>query len=86
MIFLKTDEEIELMRTANLLVGETLAEVAKSINPGVTTLHLDNIAEQFIRDNGAVPLFLGYNGFPNSLCISINEQIVHGIPSKYELK
>ena len=86
MIFLKTDEEIELMRTANLLVGETLAEVAKSIKPGVTTLHLDNIAEQFICDNGAVPLFLGYNGFPNSLCISINEQIVHGIPSKYELK
>jgi methionyl aminopeptidase len=86
MIFLKTDEEIELMRVANLLVGETLAEVAKSIAPGVTTLHLDNIAEQFIRDNEAVPLFLGYNGFPNSLCISVNEQIVHGIPSKYELK
>ena len=86
MIFLKTDEEIELMRTANLLVGETLAEVAKSIQPGVTTLHLDKIAEQFIRDNGATPLFLGYHGFPNSLCISINEQVVHGIPSKYELK
>jgi len=86
MIFLKTDEEIELMRTANLLVGETLAEVAKSIQPGVTTLHLDKIAEEFIRDNGATPLFLGYNGFPNSLCISINEQVVHGIPSNYELK
>ena len=86
MIFLKTDEEIELMRAANLLVGETLAEVAKSIKPGVTTLYLDNVAEQFIRDNGATPLFLGYHGFPNSLCISINEQVVHGIPSKHELK
>jgi len=86
MIFLKTDEEIELMRAASLLVGDTLAEVAKSIQPGVTTLRLDKIAEQFIRDNKAVPLFLGYNGFPNSLCISVNDQIVHGIPSEYELR
>ncbi len=86
MIYLKTDEEIELMRVANLLVGATLAEVAKNITPGVTTLHLDTTAEQFIRDNGATPLFLGYNGFPNTLCISVNEQVVHGIPSKLVLK
>ncbi len=86
MIYLKTDEEIEMMRVANLLVGKTLAEVAKCIEPGVTTLHLDKIAETFIRDHGAIPLFLGYNGFPNSLCISVNEQVVHGIPSNYSLK
>ncbi len=86
MIYLKTDEEIELMRIANLLVGKTLAEVAKHIAPGVTTLHLDKIAETFIRDHGAIPTFLGYNGFPNSLCISVNENVVHGIPSEYRLK
>lgn len=81
MIFLKTDEEIELMREANQLVGKTLGEVAKHISPGVSTLQLDHIAEEFIRDNGAKPAFLGYGGFPNSICTSINEQIVHGIPS-----
>lgn len=86
MIYLKTDEEIELMRVANLLVGATLAEVAKHIAPGVTTLQLDKIAEEFIRDHGAIPLFKGYNGFPNSLCISVNEQVVHGIPGAYQLK
>ncbi|MDR0232346.1 MAG: type I methionyl aminopeptidase [Dysgonamonadaceae bacterium] len=86
MIYLKTDEEIELMRAANLLVSDTLAEVAKHIIPGITTLYLDKIAETFIRDHGAIPTFLGYNGFPNSLCISINENVVHGIPSGYQLK
>ena len=86
MIYLKTDEEIELMRVANLLVGATLAEVAKIIAPGVTTLQLDKIAEVFIRDHGAIPLFKGYNGFPNSLCVSVNEQVVHGIPGAYALK
>ena len=86
MIYLKTDEEIELMRVANRLVGATLAEVAKNIAPGVTTLQLDKIAEEFIRDHGAIPLFKGYNGFPNSLCISINEHVVHGIPGTYQLK
>ncbi|MDR1369448.1 MAG: type I methionyl aminopeptidase [Dysgonamonadaceae bacterium] len=86
MIYLKTGEEIELMRVANLMVSATHAEVAKYIAPGVKTIQLDRIAEQFIRDNGGVPLFLGYNGFPNTLCISINEQVVHGIPSDYELK
>jgi len=90
MIYLKTDEEIELMRAANLLVSDTLAEVAKNIVPGVTTLYLDKMAETFIRDHGAIPTFLGYklghNKFPNSLCISINENVVHGIPSGYQLK
>lgn len=81
MIYLKTDEEIELMRAANLLVGRTLAEVAKIIEPGVTTLELDKRAEEFIRDNGATPAFLGYNGFPGSLCTSVNDAVVHGIPS-----
>jgi len=81
MIYLKTDEEIELMRLANQLVGKTLGELAKHIHPEVTTLQLDKIAEEFIRDNGAYPAFLGYNGFPNSICTSVNEQVVHGIPS-----
>ncbi|MDR3219563.1 MAG: type I methionyl aminopeptidase [Dysgonamonadaceae bacterium] len=86
MIYLKTDEEIELMRVANRLVGATLAEVAKHIAPGVTTFQLDKIAEEFICDHGAIPLFKGYNGFPNALCISVNEQVVHGIPGVYVLK
>ena len=86
MIYLKTDEEIELLRESNLLVGMTLGELAKWIAPGITTLKLDKIAEEFIRDHGAVPGFLGYGGFPNTLCVSVKEQIVHGIPSNYELK
>lgn len=86
MIYLKTDEEIELLRESNLLVGMTLGELAKWIASGITTLKLDKIAEEFIRDHGAVPGFLGYGGFPNTLCVSVNEQIVHGIPSNYELK
>ncbi|GBU07861.1 methionine aminopeptidase [Bacteroidales bacterium] len=86
MIYLKTDEEIELMRDANRLVGSTLAEVAKNIREGVTTLSLDKLAETFIRDHGAIPSFLGYNGFPFSLCISVNEHVVHGFPSDYVLK
>lgn len=81
MIYLKTDEELKLMRETNQLVGKTLGELAKHIAPGVSTLQLDKIAEEFIRDNGAVPAFLGYGGFPNSLCTSVNEHIVHGIPS-----
>lgn len=86
MIYLKTDEEIELMRVSNLLVGKTLAEVAKAIKPGVSVLDLDKIAFDFIKSNGAEPSFLGYNGFPNTLCISINDVVVHGIPSNYVLK
>ena len=86
MIYLKTDEEIELMRISNQIVAKTLAEVCKNIRPGVTTLQLDAIAEAFIRDNGATPTFLGYNGFPNTLCVSVNDVVVHGIPSNYALK
>jgi len=86
MIFYKTGEEIELIRISSLLVGKTLAEVAKLIKPGVTTLELDKVAEEFIRDNGAVPGFLGYGGFPNSLCTSVNEAVVHGIPNNEPLK
>jgi len=86
MIFLKTDEEIELLRESNQLVARTLAEVAKLIKPGVSTLELDKVAETFIRDHKAVPGFLGYHGFPNTLCTSVNEQVVHGIPNKKPLK
>lgn len=82
MIFLKTDEEIELLRISNQLVARTLAELAKVIAPGVSTATLDKIAEEFIRDHGAVPGFLGYGGFPKSICTSVNEQVVHGIPSE----
>ncbi|WP_085535375.1 type I methionyl aminopeptidase [Massilibacteroides vaginae] len=82
MIYLKTNEEIELMYLANQLVGKTLGELAKYIKPGVSTLQLDRIAETFIRDHGAIPAFLGYGGFPNSICASVNEHIVHGIPSE----
>ncbi len=80
MIFYKTDEEIELIRESSLLVAKTHGEVAKLITPGVTSLELDKVAEEFIRDNGGVPAFKGYGGFPNTLCISPNEQVVHGIP------
>lgn len=85
MIYLKTDEEIELMREANQLVGKTLAEVGKHVAPGISTLQLDKIAEEFIRDHGAVPAFLGYGSFPNSICASVNEQVVHGIPSSTKI-
>ena len=85
-IYYKTKEEIELLRESSLLVGKTLAEVAKAIKPGITTLLLDKVAEEFIMDNNAMPGFKGYGGFPNSLCISVNSHVVHGIPGKYELK
>lgn len=81
MIYLKTAEEIELLRESNVLVCKTLAELAKIIKPGITTAYLDQIAEEFIRDNGATPAFKGYGGFPASICTSVNEQVVHGIPS-----
>jgi methionyl aminopeptidase len=86
MIILKTDEEIEFMREANRLVGMTLGELSKHIKPGITTLELDRIAEEFIRDHGAIPTFLGYGGFPNSICTSVNDHIVHGIPNNIPLK
>ncbi len=87
MIFLKTEDEIKLLRQSNLLVGKTLAEVAKFIKPGVTTKDLDKIAEEFIRDNGAIPTFKGFpnqygDSFPASICTSVNDQVVHGIPSE----
>jgi len=86
MLIYKSETEIEIIRRNNLLVSRTLAEVGKLIKPGVTTLELDKRAEEFIRDNGAVPGFLGYGGFPNTLCTSVNDQVVHGIPSDYVLK
>ncbi len=91
MIYLKTDEEVELLREANLLVGRTLAEIAKIIRPGVTTRQLDTLADTFIRDNGAIPTFKGFPNpfggpFPASICTSVNEQVVHGIPNDEPLK
>lgn len=81
MIYLKTPEEIEAMRPASLLVSQTLGEVARWIEPGVTTRKLDTIAREFIMDNGGKPACLGYQGFPGTLCIEVNETIVHGFPS-----
>jgi len=82
MILIKTAEEIELLRLSNQLVSETLAELANYIRPGVSTEKLDQIAETFIRDHGAVPGFLGYQGYPKTLCTSVNSEVVHGIPSE----
>ncbi len=86
MIYYKTEEEIELLRESSLLVGKTLAEIAKLIKPGVTTLDLDKVAYEFIRDHQAVPGFLNYGGFPNSLCTSVNDHVVHGIPNDKPLE
>ncbi len=86
MIFLKTDEEIALMREANQLVGKTLGELAKWVQPGITTKRLDEIAEEFIRDHHGTPNFKGYGGFPGTLCIEVNDEVVHGFPSNYVLK
>lgn len=86
MILLKTKEEIELIRDSALLVGKTLAEVGRHICPGVTTAYLDKIGEQFIRDNGGIPLCKGYEGFPAALCISVNDVVVHGIPGNLFIK
>ncbi len=86
MIFLKTEDELEFMRVANQLVAKTLAEVGKLIKPGVTTLELDAVAEEYIRDNGAIPTFKGFpnpcggNPFPASICTSVNDVVVHGVP------
>ncbi len=86
MIYLKTPEEIQLMREANNLVSRTLGEVAKWVAPGVTTHKLDTIAREFILDNGGRPACLGYGGFPGTLCIEVNEVVVHGFPSNYTLR
>lgn len=86
MIVLKTDREIEYMRDAGKIVGQTLLELKKAIAPGVTTLELDRLADQYIRRAGAIPAFKGYGGFPANICTSINEQVVHGIPCSRQLK
>ncbi len=82
----KSAEQIELIRQSSLLLSKTNAEIAKVIRPGITTMQLDQIAETFIRDNGGIPAFKNYSGFPSSLCISVNDQVVHGFPGSYELQ
>ena len=86
MVEPKTEEEIELLRENAILVSKTLAEVGKVVAPGVTTLELNRVAETFIRDNGAIPSFLGFEGFPAAICASVNDVVVHGFPSDYTLK
>ena len=86
MILYKTREEIELIKESGLILGEAHGEVAKHVREGVKTAYLDQIAEEYIRDHGGVPSFKNYNGFPYTLCISVNEQVVHGFPGNYELK
>jgi methionyl aminopeptidase len=86
MIYLKTEEEIDLIRTSAQVLGKAHAEVAQWVKPGVTTKKLDVIAEEYIRSYGGIPSFKGFNNFPASLCISVNEVVVHGFPSNYELK
>ena len=92
MIYLKTEEEIELLRAANQLISATLAEIAKVVKPGVTTLELDALAEQFIRDHGATPTFKGFpasfpdtDPFPASICASVNEVVVHGLQNHLKM-
>ncbi|MFT3822442.1 MAG: type I methionyl aminopeptidase [Chitinophagaceae bacterium] len=86
MVYYKTEAEIEIMRQSALLVSKTLTEVAKIIKPGITTLSLDKMIGEFIRDNGAVPSFLNYHGYPFNSCISVNDVVVHGFPTDKELK
>lgn len=86
MIYLKTPEEMQRMRIAADLVSRTMGEVARWIAPGVTTRKLDTIAREFIHDNGGKPACLGYEGFPGTLCIEVNETVVHGFPSNYTLR
>ena len=82
MIHYYSEDEIEKIRASAQLVSKTLGLIASKIEPGVSTLELDKLAEEFIRDHGAKPAFKGYQGFPNTLCMSRNEEVVHGIPSK----
>lgn len=86
MFHVKTDEEVELLRQSNLLVSATLAAISSLMKPGTTTLQIDRMAEEFIRDHGGIPGFKGYQGYPATLCISVNDEVVHGIPSKRLLK
>lgn len=85
-VIYKTEEQIEQVRESANVLSRLLVEIAKVIGPGMTTLSLDKLAFEFIKDNGGIPAFLNYQGFPNSLCISVNEQVVHGIPSNYIIK
>lgn len=85
-VYFKSLEDIERIRESSLLVSKALAEVAIEIREGLKTIELDKLAETFIRDNGGIPAFLNYNGFPYSLCISLNDQVVHGFPGNYEIK
>ena len=85
MVHYRSEDEIDLIRESSLLVAKTHAEISNLIKPGVTTLQLDKIAEEFIKDNGGLPAFKGYSGFPNTLCTSLNEQVVHGIPNNKPL-
>lgn len=86
MIYYKTSEEVDKIKQSADILGRAHGEIAKYVKKGVKTSFLDKVAEEFIRDHGAVPSFKGYNGFPSSLCISVNEVVVHGFPSEYELK
>lgn len=86
MVHLKTEEELAIIREGAQILGKAHGEVARSIRPGIKTSALDRIAEEFIRDNGGIPSFKNYNGFPASLCISVNEVVVHGFPGNYELR
>lgn len=86
MVHLKTDEEIQLIKESAQILGKAHGEVAWLIKPGVKTSKLDKVAEEYIRDNGGVPSFKNYNGFPATLCISVNDVVVHGFPGNYELK
>lgn len=86
MIIGKSKKEIEKMRAAGRLAGEVLSKLRAMVQPGISTLEIDKAAEQMIRDAGALPTFKGYNGFPYSICASVNEQVVHGFPSAYKLK
>ncbi|MEP2771749.1 MAG: type I methionyl aminopeptidase [Fulvivirga sp.] len=86
MVHYKTKEEVEIIKESAQILGKAHGEVAKNVKPGVKTNVLDKIAEEFIRDHGGEPSFKNYNGFPASLCISLNENVVHGFPSDYELE
>lgn len=86
MIYYKTADEIQIIRESAQILGQAHGEVARLIKPGIKTKDLDKVAEEYIKDHGGSPSFKGYNGFPAALCISVNETVVHGFPSQYELK
>lgn len=86
MVNLKTEEELVIIRESAQVLGKAHGEIAKLVRPGVKTITLDKVAEEFIRDNGGIPSFKNYRGFPASLCISVNEVVVHGFPGNYEVK